>query len=110
MYRTVKWIVVRKDEFNINLEIAGRMYPVTIGRGDEQTEAMIRKAAEKIHKLYVEYRQRYVKTLEERDSLAMVTLQLVTELVWMEEKNDTTPITEKIRRYITEIDSFLPGY
>jgi cell division protein ZapA len=109
MYRTVKRIVVKKDEFNINLEVAGRTYPVTLIRGDELSEAMIRKAAERIQMLFVEYRQQYVKTLEERDLLAMVSLQLVTDLVWLEEKNDITPVTQKIHQYIAELDGFLAG-
>jgi cell division protein ZapA len=99
---------VEKNEFNINLEVAGRTYPVTLVRGDELSEAIIRKAAERIQTLYAEYRQRYVKTLEERDLLAMVALQLVTDLIWTEEKNDTTPVTQKIRQYIKELDGFLP--
>ncbi|MDR1331389.1 MAG: cell division protein ZapA [Tannerella sp.] len=109
MYRTVKRIVVKKDEFNINLEVAGRTYPVTITRGDEFSEATIRKAAERIQMLYAKYRQQYVKTLDDRDLLGMVALQLVTDLIWLEEKYDTTPLTQKIRQYITELDGFLPG-
>jgi cell division protein ZapA len=100
---------VKKDEFNINLEVGGKTYPVTIIRGDELSEAMIRKAADRIQTLYVEYKQRYAKTLEERQLLAMVSLQLATDLVWLEEKSDTTPVTQKIHQYITELDSFLQG-
>jgi cell division protein ZapA len=100
---------VKKEEFNINLEVAGKTYPVTLARGDEFSEAAIRKAAEKIQTLYVEYKQRYVKSLDEKDLLAMVALQLVTDLVWLEAQHDTTPITRKIHQYITELNGFLPG-
>lgn len=100
---------MKKDEFNINLEVVGKTYPVTIARGDEMSEAMMRKAAERIQTLYVEYKQRYAKTTEDKDLLAMVSLQLVTDLVWLEEKSDTTPVTQKIHQYIKELDSFLQG-
>ncbi|MDR2120702.1 MAG: cell division protein ZapA [Tannerella sp.] len=100
---------MKKDEFIIREKVADREYRMILTRGDETSEAIIRKAAERVRILYEKYRQKYIKTLEERDLLAMVALQLVTDLVRLEEQNDTTPVTQKIRRYIEELDGILSG-
>jgi len=109
MYCTVKRIVVKKDEFNINLDVAGKQYPATITKGDQATEAVIRKAAERIQQLVVEYKQRYVKTLDERDLVSMAALQLTADLICLENKTDTTPVTQKIQQFLIELDGILPA-
>lgn len=98
---------MRNDEFVINLEIAGRTYPVTIKRGDEQEEFLMRKAAKRVQQNVIQYKQHFAKSLEERDLLAMIAIQLAMEVVLLEERNDTQPFTHKIQQLTETLEDYL---
>jgi cell division protein ZapA len=100
---------VKNDEFVINLEVAGRTYPITIKRGDEQEEYMMRKAAKRVQQNVIQYKQHFAKSLEDRDLLAMVAIQLAMEVVLLEEKNDTKPYTHKIQQLTETLEDYLNG-
>lgn len=98
---------MKSDEFEIKLEVAGRQYPVMIKRGDEQQEFLIRKAAKRVQQHVIQYKQHYAKTVEERDLLAMVAIQLGLEVIILENKNDTKPFTEKIQQLTGTLEDYL---
>jgi len=104
---TVKRIAVRDDEFVINVEIAGRPYAVKITRGDEQEEFLIRKAVKRVQQNVLQYRQFFAKSTENRDLLAMVAIQLATEVIELEARNDTKPFTDKIQQLTQALDNCL---
>lgn len=98
---------MKNDKFVINLEVAGRTYPVTIERGDEEKEYYARQASKRVQENILLYRQYFDKTIEERDLLAMVSIQLAMELIQLEDKNDTKPFTDKIQQLTHELETYL---
>lgn len=98
---------MENNKFIINLEVAGRTYPVTIERGDEEREYYARQASKRVQEIILLYRQYFDKSIQERDLLAMVSIQLAMELIQMEDKNDTKPFTEKIQQLTNELEAYL---
>ena len=98
---------MKSDEFEIKVKVAGRLYPVWLKRGDEQQEYLIRKAAKRIEQFELAYRQNFVKSLEDRDVLAMAAIQIARDLVILEEKNDTKPFTHKIQQLTNMLEGYL---
>ena len=91
------------DKFLIHVEIAGKSYGIRIDRSEEQ-EA--RKAVKQIRMKMDQYRKKYSE-VDVKDLLAMVAFQLSVENVKLEEKNDTSPFTEKIQELNDELESYL---
>ena len=81
------------DKFLIHVEIAGKSYGIRINRSEEQV------AREAVRKKYSD--------VDVKDLLAMVTFQLSVENLKLEDKNDTSPFTEKIQELTDELESFL---
>ena len=91
------------DKLLIHVEIAGKSYGIRIDRSEEQ-EA--RKAVKQIRMKMDQYRKKYSE-VDVKDLLAMVAFQLSVENVKLEEKNDTSPFTEKIQELTDELESYL---
>ena len=98
---------MESDEFEIKVKVAGRLYPVWLKRSDEQQEYLIRKAAKRIEQLEIAYRNRFVKSLDDRDVLAMAAIEIARDLVILEEKNDTKPFTHKIKQLTDTLEDYL---
>jgi cell division protein ZapA len=98
---------VKSDEFEIKVTVGGRLYPVWLKRGDERQEYLIRKAAKLIQQLELEYRQHFVKSLDDRDILAMATIEIARDLIVLEERNDTKPFTHKIQQLTSTLEGYL---
>ncbi len=91
------------DKFLIHVEIAGKRYGIRINRSEEQ---VAREAVRQIRKKMDQYRKKY-SDVDVKDLLAMVTFQLSVENLKLEDKNDTSPFTEKIQELTDELESFL---
>jgi cell division protein ZapA len=98
---------VKSDEFEIKVKVAGRLYPVWVKRGDEREEYLIRRAAKLIQQIELEYRQYFVKSLDDRDILAMAAIAIARDLVILEEKNDTKPFIHKIQQLTDTLEDYL---
>lgn len=92
------------EEFLINIEIAGKKYPLTIKRRDEE---LVRAAAAQINSKILQYRQHFAVDVDMKDLLAMVAFQLSMHNLQLEEKNDTSPFTEKIQELTSEVEEYL---
>ena len=53
-----------------------------------------------------QYRKKYSE-VDVKDLLAMVTFQLSVENLILEDKNDTSPFTEKIQELTDKLESYL---
>jgi cell division protein ZapA (FtsZ GTPase activity inhibitor) len=93
------------EKFNIHLNVAGKYYPLTILRKDEEK---FRKAAKLISEKVLLYRKSYSEG-EERDYLAMAAVDLVSALVELENKKDINPLIEEIRDINSNLENFLKG-
>ena len=92
------------EEFLINIVIAGKKYPLTIKRHEEE---LARAAADQINSKILQYRQHFAVEVDTKDLLAMVTFQLSVENLILEDKNDTSPFTEKIQELTDKLESYL---
>lgn len=72
------------DELSIKVKIAGRTYPLTIPRNDEEK---VRRAARLIDDQYHFFREQYA-VKDRADLLAMVALQIATANLNAESKAD----------------------
>ena len=93
------------DKFLIHVEIAEKTYGLWIDRSQEK---LARDAAKQIRNKIVQYRQNFTKSeVDGKDLLAMVALQLSMLNLQLEDKNDTSPFTEKMQQLGGEIDMCL---
>lgn len=93
------------NKFLIHLEIAEKSYGLWIKREDEQ---VARKAAKQIKDKIIQYRQNFSESdVDIKDLLAMVAFQLSMTNLQLEDKNDTSPFTDKIVELTDELESFL---
>ena len=91
------------DKFLIHVEIAGKSYGLRINLDEEQ---VVREAVRQIRIKMDQYRKKYSE-VDVKDLLAMVTFQLSVENLKLEDKNDTSPFTEKIRELTGELEGYL---
>ncbi|HXK81432.1 MAG TPA: cell division protein ZapA [Bacteroidales bacterium] len=95
-----------KSIITININLQGRNYPVKIARGDGQKEELIRKAANKINELVLQFKKKGYKDRDDQDYLAMVTLQFAVQALSLGGENELAPVLNKIRnldRIIEEV-------
>lgn len=93
------------DKFLIHLEIADKSYGLWINREDEQ---LARNAAKQIRIKMNQYRQNFAQSdVDVKDLLAMVAFQLSMHNLQLEEKNDTSPFTEKIQQLTVQLEGYL---
>lgn len=92
------------ENFLINIEIAGKKYPLTIKRREEE---IVRAAAAQINSKILQYRQHFAANVDMKDLLAMVAFQLSMHNLELEGRNDTGPFAEKIQRLTTELEGYL---
>ncbi|WP_302138435.1 cell division protein ZapA [uncultured Parabacteroides sp.] len=83
--------------------MAGKSYGIRINRSEEQ---VAREAVRQIRKKMDQYRKKYSE-VDVKDLLAMVTFQLSVENLKLEDKNDTSPFTEKIQELTDKLESYL---
>lgn len=90
------------DKLSIRVNVADRFYPLKIDRADEER---IRKAAKMINDKVIQYKQHY-SDKDHQDFLGMAALQFVIKILELEEKQDDSPIVDKVRdldRQLSEI-------
>ena len=80
------------EEFLINIVIAGKKYPLTIKRHEEE---LARAAADQINSKILQYRQHFAVEVDTKDLLAMVAFQL--SMHNLELKNGMIQILLRIR-------------
>ena len=91
------------DKFLIHVEIAGKSYGIRINRSEEQ---VAREAVRQIRMKMDQYRKKYSE-VDVKDLLAMVAFQLSMTNLQLEDKNDTSPITDKIQELTGELEQYL---
>ncbi len=91
--------------FKIHVDIAGKSYGLTINRNEE---ALVREATKQIRHQMMLYRNAFSDPdLTDKDRLAMVALQLSIENLKLENRNDTSPFTDKITELTQELEAYL---
>lgn len=90
------------QELSIKVNIADRQYPLKIQAGDEEN---VRKAAKKVNERLREYTENYAVT-DKQDALAMIALELATELT---ERGNNGVIDTSAEHLLQKIESRLNG-
>ena len=93
------------SELTINLKIANRSYTVKIDRNDEED---IRKAADRLNKAVLLYKNKYPITEDgpkEQDYLACAAIHLLTKAVRFEKRMNNLELDQ----LVGNIDEFLEG-
>jgi len=80
------------SELSIKLSIAGRVYPLTIDRDEEED---IRKAAKMIDASVSVFQQNYA-VKDKQDLLAMTALEMATKALQNEGKSSSDDLSEEI--------------
>jgi cell division protein ZapA len=96
------------DEIRINLEAfpgEGRNFPVKIKSEDE---GLVREAARQLRQKFVAYKQTFSELkLSDKDLMAMTAIDIATELLRSEQKNDTATFSAKIKQLNEELKDLL---
>ncbi len=92
-----------EDKIRINITLAGITYPLTIRRDDEE---IYRKAARQVEIYINKYKEKYPKVTHDM-ALAMVAYHFSLASLMQENRNDTTPFTNKIKELNSEMDTLL---
>jgi cell division protein ZapA len=71
------------NELSININIAGRSYPLTVTETEEET---VRTAGKLIQEKLLQYAKQF-DLKDQRDALAMLTLELATENLRLKAKD-----------------------
>ena len=91
------------SQLSIKVNIAGRTYPLTIERSEEE---MIRKAADNINQSIKEFQNNYaVKDIQ--DLLAMTALQIGAKSVAESKEVENKHIIDDLTNIEKELDSIL---
>lgn len=93
------------EKFLIHVEIGDKTYALRIKRSEEE---VVREAAKQLRKKLLQYRQKFSQSeLEIKDLLAMVALQYAMEKLQLEDRNDTSPFTDRIQQLTSELEMYL---
>jgi cell division protein ZapA len=93
------------DRFKIQLRVADKVYPIFCKRSEE---GLFRKAATAINDKILQYSSRFSGTkLELRDLLTMVAVHVSVENLRLKQKEDTSPLLEKMELLDKELEEYL---
>ncbi len=87
------------SELSIKLNIAGRIYPLTIRRDEEES---IRKAAKNIEDSVKSFQENYA-VRDKQDLLAMTALQLATQLIKPQSAQEKSDLTKELEQLNLEL-------
>ena len=90
------------DTFLINIVIAGKKYPLTIKREEEE---IARAAAEQINSKILQYRQHFAVEVDALDLLAMVAFQFSMQNMKLERLNES--FSNEIGQLTKELEKYL---
>lgn len=88
-------------DLSIKVNIAGRMYPLTV---QQQEEENIRKAVKTIEEMVKHYEQNYA-VKDKQDLLAMVALQHATQVLDL--KDETHAIDKSLNKKLNELNELI---
>ncbi len=92
-----------EDKLTIRVNINERFYPLKINAKDEEK---VRKAAKNINDMITKYKEVF-KDKDGQDLLAMVSLQLGTKLIDLDNQEELNNIVNDIRTVNRNIEQFL---
>jgi cell division protein ZapA len=96
------------DEFKIQLRVADKVYPIFCKRSEE---GLFRKAATAINDKIFQYSSQFSGAkLELKDLLAMVAVHVSAENQLLKQKEDKSPMLERIELLDRELEEYLQTF
>jgi cell division protein ZapA len=93
------------DEFQIQLKIADKYYPLNCRRSEE---GIIRKAASNVNDKLLKYSTAYSKAnFEMKDLLALVAFHISLENLTVKKNEDLFPLFDKLDQLNKELEEYL---
>jgi len=93
------------DEFKIQLKVADKVYPIFCKRSEE---GLYRRAATAINDKIFQYSSLFAGAkLEMKDLITMAAVHISLENLFMKQKEDTSPLMEKIELLDRELKEYL---
>jgi cell division protein ZapA len=93
------------DEFKIQLRVTDKVYPIYCKRSEEW---LFRKAATHINEMIFNYSSRFSGAkLELKDLLAMVAIHFSAETLILKQKEDTSPLFDRLEALDKELEEYL---
>jgi len=93
------------DKFRMTLSVANGKYPLFCKRSEEE---LFRKAAKAIDNKIFQYSSRFSgDKIEVRDLLVMAAIHFSAELLLYKQKEDKSPMLEKIEFLNKELEEYL---
>jgi len=93
------------DEFKIQLRVADKVYPIFCKRSEE---GLFRKAATAINDKILQYSSRFSGAkLELKDLVTMAAIHVSVENFLLKQKEDTSPLMERIELLDKELEEYL---
>lgn len=89
--------------FKIQLQIAGRHYPLNINRNDEE---IYRKAARLVNEKISQYQQRY-RDRDGQDLLAMAAFQFAFRVLELESREDDQSLLTAMEELTEDLEEFM---
>jgi cell division protein ZapA len=97
------------DFFRITLKILDKHYPYNCKKRSD--ERILRKAATNLTEKYLQYSSYYSKAnFEKNDLLTLVGFHFSFEVLDNENKEDTTPLFDKIEQLNNELEDFIRSF
>jgi len=90
------------NKLSININVDGRIYPLTIVAEEEEK---YRKAAKILNEILLQYKKKYAEH-DSKDFLAMTAFQFVLKNLELEERVDESPFIEEVK----ELNEVLGDY
>ncbi len=92
-------------DLSIKINIAGTEYPLRLKSDEEET---VRQASSLINERFAEFEKKFSGVREKKDILAMVTLQLMVELL----KGEKGRVAElnRLQLFVQEVNSMVEGH
>ena len=93
------------DEFKIQLRVANKVYPIFCKRSEE---GLFRKAATAINDKILQYSSQFSgKSFEVNELLTMAAIHFSAVSLLLRQKEDTSPLLEKIELLDKELEEYL---
>jgi len=93
------------DEFKIQLRVANKVYPIFCKRSEE---GLFRKAATAINDKILQYSSQFSgKSFEVNELLTMAAIHFSAVSLLLRQKEDTSPLLEKIELIDKELEEYL---
>lgn len=96
-----------EEKLKININIGERNYPININMDNPDVEAVYRSAAKDINASLMRYRDKYYRTKDEQDFLAMTLLNYAVKLKENDMQHDLSDVVCDLKRINFDIEDFI---